>query len=127
MRIKKIHGEGNHLIVDGISEGELNNTEFIKGFLASLVKEIKMQAISEPFVLKYDAEDANESGVTGTIILAESSLTIHTYPEKKTFFLDIFSCKEFDVENALGFIRDILKVSNYKKQLLRRGIYNETN
>jgi S-adenosylmethionine/arginine decarboxylase-like enzyme len=37
-------------------------------------------------------------GITGFVALAESNITLHTYPEKGYIVLDIFSCKEFDIE-----------------------------
>ena len=123
MKIKKLHNKGNHLIVDGTSEAEIDNKEFIKRFLIQLTKKIKMNAISKPLVLKYNAKSLQESGITGTIILAESNITIHTYPEKKWFSLDIYSCNEFEIENTLKYLKNKLKITKFKKQILKRGFY----
>ena len=123
MKVKQIHGHGNHLIFDGFSEGDIGNVDFIREFLMDLTDEIKMNAISKPFVLSHDAEDENESGITGVIVLAESNITIHTYPKKKWFCLDIYSCKEFDTDETVKFLINKLNISNYKKQILKRGFY----
>lgn len=122
MKVKIIHGHGNHLIVDGYSNAKIGSREFIKYFLINLTEKIKMKPISEPLVLYYKAEDNLESGVTGVIILAESSITMHTYPNKKLFFLDIFSCNEFDIDSTLNFLIDELKIDNYKKKILKREL-----
>ena len=123
MKIKKMHGQGNHLILDGYSEADLDSVGFIKKFLLDLTKKIEMTAISEPIVLEHDAKDENESGTTGIIILAESNITIHTYPKKKWFCLDIYSCNEFEIDDAIEYLTDKLKITDYKKQLLKRGEY----
>tara|TARA_Y100000310_G_scaffold328883_1_gene397740 strand:+ start:306 stop:689 length:384 start_codon:yes stop_codon:yes gene_type:complete len=125
MKVKKIHGHGNHLIFDGFSELELNDIEFVKRFLEKTVKKVKMKSISKPLVLEYKAKEKLEGGITGMIILAESNMTLHTYPGKKAFFLDIFSCKEFDIENTMKFLIKELKVVKYKYKFLKRGFYDE--
>ncbi len=122
MKIKKIHNKGNHLILDGFSDANLEQTKFIKNFLIESTKKIKMKAISKPIVLYHKAKEPKESGVTGTIILAESNITIHTYPEKKWFALDIFSCKEFDINKTMRYLIKKLKISKYKKMILKRGL-----
>ncbi len=122
MKIKKIHNKGNHLILDGFSDANLEQTKFIKNFLIESTKKIKMKAISKPIVLYHKAKEPKESGVTGTIILAESNITIHTYPEKKWFALDIFSCKEFDINKTMRYLIKKLKISRYKKRILKRGL-----
>ena len=101
MKINKLHGQGNHLIIDGTSNAKLNDKEFIRNFLIKTTKKIKMKAISKPLVVKYNSKKEPEAGITGTIILAESNITIHTYPLKKWFALDIYSCNEFPIENVI--------------------------
>ena len=123
MEINKLHGQGNHLILDGFSEETLGNYEFIKIFLLDLVEKIKMNAISKPLVINHKAKEESESGITGIIILAESNITIHTYPYKGWFCLDIYSCKEFDVKQTIKYLIKELKITKYKSRLLKRGFY----
>tara|TARA_Y100000310_G_scaffold69970_2_gene65491 strand:+ start:1884 stop:2267 length:384 start_codon:yes stop_codon:yes gene_type:complete len=125
MRVNKLHDRGNHLIVDGFSSGNLSDVDSIRDLIVGLKDEIGMTAISEPLVVYHEAEDSRESGVTGTIILAESNITIHTYPAKKWFALDVYSCNEFDVESALGFLRSKLEVGEHEVKILKRGFYDE--
>jgi S-adenosylmethionine decarboxylase len=127
MNIKELHKQGNHLIFDGSAEADLNNLDFIKQFILDLVDVVDMHPISEPFVMYHKAEKDEESGVTGVIILAESSITIHTYPSRKWFSLDLYSCNEFELDKTKQFIRDRLKVTDYSTKTLRRGFYNGTS
>lgn len=93
--------------------------------MKDLTKKIKMTPISKPLVIKYTAKekDKSQNGITGTIILAESNITIHTYPEFQFFCLDIFSCNEFPIDKTINYLIAKLQVKEYKKRLLKRGFY----
>ncbi len=108
-------------MIDGFSSGKLDDIRFIKKLLLELVKEVKMNAISKPLVIDHIANNESESGVTGTIILAESNITIHTYPNKNWFCLDIYSCKEFEVSNIIDYLKNKLKMNKFEYKLLKRG------
>jgi S-adenosylmethionine decarboxylase len=123
MKIKKLHNQGNHLVLDGYSNQDLDNKEYIKKFLIKLTKQIKMHAISKPIIMNHKAKEKTESGITGVIILAESNIIIHTYPNKKWFCLDIYSCKEFNLNKTMNFLNKELKIKNCKKRILKRGFY----
>lgn len=129
--VKKLHGKGNHLVLDGYSASKelLNNKRFLKKFIVDLVYEIKMKPITKPLAVKYkaDPEDKTQNGVTATVILAESNVTIHTYPEYKFFALDIFSCREFPINKTINYIKKNLQMIKYKKRILKRGFYNGKN
>jgi S-adenosylmethionine decarboxylase len=123
MKVEKKHKKGNHLIMDGTSKADLNNKKNMKKLLLDLVKIAEMKPISKPLIIKYNAKDREESGVTGTIILAESNITIHTYPEKNLFFLDLFSCKEFEIDKITDYLKKELKMEKHKIKILKRGDY----
>jgi len=120
MKIKIKHGKGNHLIVDAFNcKANLNSKQLVKSFLNELPNLIKMKKISKPLVLDYKA--GSESGVTGIVVIAESHIAIHTYPQKNYFCADIFSCKEFNFSKAIKYIKDKFKTRVIKYKLMRRG------
>jgi len=125
--IKKLHNKGNHLIIDGISNAKLDNKKFIKNFITELTKKINMTPISKPLIKKYKAnsKDKTQNGITATIILTESNITIHTYPTQKFFCLDIFSCKELPIKKITNYLIKKLQITKQKTKLLKRGFYNE--
>ena len=47
-------------------------------------------------------------GYTAFIVLAESHISIHTYPEELYIALDIYSCKNIDVKMNMCKIKDYL-------------------
>ena len=63
-----------------------------------------MTKISEPYVLQYSGEKPEDWGVTGFVIIAESHIAIHTFPDHGYVWVDIFSCKEFEADGAIDRI-----------------------
>tara|TARA_Y100000034_G_C6560533_1_gene242541 strand:- start:117 stop:509 length:393 start_codon:yes stop_codon:yes gene_type:complete len=126
MKVKKLHGLGNHLIIDafGCNPDKLDDENFVKNFLLKLTEKIEMNIIKGPVVVNYDSTEKLESGVTGFVILAESHISIHTYPEKNYFSMDIFSCKEFNVEKIKGFLNEKFSIKETKNFLIKRE-FNE--
>ena len=125
MKIKKIHGKGNHLIADcfSCSSKILASKKEITKILNELPEIIGMRKISNPLVLYHRAKRKSESGVTGIIILAESNITIHTYPEKNFVSVDVYSCKEFDIGAAMQYLKEKFKFKKLKKHIIKRGFY----
>lgn len=65
-----------------------------------------------------------ESGVSGIVVIAESHLSVHTWPGKSYLSADFFSCKEFDVEKAKDILFKAFDVDPEKSvvQQVRRGL-----
>jgi len=127
MKIKSKHNEGSHLTIDGFGADKslLNDKKVVLSILQELPDHLGMTSISEPVVVEHDAKDPKESGITGMVIIAESHISVHTYPEKKYFAMDVFSCKEFDIEKAVEYLRKKFNPSSVKKNVIRRG-HSET-
>src|SRR5260370_34225040 len=73
-------------------------------------------------MLEYQAPDPAYSGVSGIVVIAESHIAIHTFPELDYFTLDIFSCKNFDHELAIDYIRQAFDVKEMDRMLVQRGL-----
>ena len=117
-------GFGPHLMVDGYQANYevLSSVEAITNFLDELPKEIGMTKIMPPYVFKYDGGDKPEDwGVSGFVIIAESHISIHTFPEKEYFSLDIFSCKDFDMDKAVKIIKEYFNTDNLEIRTTNRG------
>ena len=125
MQVQKKHGKGNHLIADcfNCDSFVLESKKEISRILEELPLVIGMRKISSPLVLYHRAKRKSESGVTGIIILAESNITIHTYPKKNFVSVDIYSCKEFDIGAAMQYLKEKFKFKKLKKHVIKRGFY----
>lgn len=117
--------QGTHLTIDAFEcdSVKLYDQNRVRRFLQELPEAIGMTAISDPFVMNYKHPGNNmDSGVTGFIIIAESHISIHTYPYRGCLFMDVFSCKPFDVKKVLMLVEKIFDSGRIEEQLIRRGI-----
>jgi S-adenosylmethionine decarboxylase len=55
------------------------------------VQDSGLQAVAQLFHT-FPSADGSEGGVTATVLLAESHLCVHTWPEKKAVTLDVYVC-----------------------------------
>lgn len=51
------------------------------------------------YFYQFTADDGQRAGVTGTVVLAESHLAIHTWPETGDVTLDVYVC-DFSMDNS---------------------------
>jgi S-adenosylmethionine decarboxylase proenzyme len=66
-------------------------------------------------------------GVSGVVNIAESHISIHTWPEYKYAAVDIFTCGDrVEPEKAIALIAERLGTDNYSAIELRRGIVMDT-
>jgi len=72
-------------------------------------------------------ERKNESyGYSTFAMIAESHLTIHTFPELKYFSFDCYSCKHFDTDKVMAVIKEFFNVTSVTVQVAPRRVPNAT-
>jgi S-adenosylmethionine/arginine decarboxylase-like enzyme len=71
---------------------KLNNENYLCDFLDLIVDKLKMT------VLHRYCHQFDPCGVTIAYVLAESHICLHTFPEKRTVSIDVYSCKKYDYE-----------------------------
>ncbi len=61
-------------------------------------------------------------GASGTLLLAESHFSVHTWPEERYLAMDIFTCgTEMDAERAIEIVRRRVRAQRVEVQELARG------
>ena len=108
-----------HLIIDGYGSNPeiLQSEQFIYQLLDQYPAEIGMTKISSPVVLRYTGEDW---GISGFVIIAESHISIHTFVERCYVNIDVFSCKDFDADQAIKDLTNRLQLTETRTYLLDR-------
>lgn len=61
-------------------------------------------------------------GISGVIVIAESHITIHTWPENCFAAVDIFSCGNIDPEYGIECIAKQLKPQRMETNFFARGL-----
>lgn len=118
------YGFGPHLTLDGYEcdARKLDDMNFLYGLLDTLPGMIGMTKIMPPYILYYDGKDKPEDrGFSGVVIIAESHISIHTYPEKRFLTFDIYSCKEFDIDRTVDYVVKAFSIGNFDKRVFKRG------
>lgn len=114
---------GPHLIVDGYNAGKrlLGDMGFFYRTLDEFPDVIGMNKIMPPHVQQYLDPGNPEWGLSGFVIIAESHIAMHSYPECGFITLDIFSCKDFETDAALKYFVDKFQIGTHEHKLLGRG------
>jgi len=110
---------GTHLLVDLWSgNGEkMNNLEYLKRTMSGAAQ------VSGATVLKTVFQDFNPHGVSGVVVIAESHLTIHTWPEHGYAAVDIFTCgAKVDPWKAARFLKEELEAADMEIRDFQRGL-----
>ncbi len=65
---------------------------------------------------------SSSGGLSGVAVLAESHISIHTWPERDYAAIDIFMCGECDPYKAVPALRDALRPGTLQVNEVKRGI-----
>src|SRR5215831_16466709 len=105
---------GRHVKVLGRgSAALLGNPSQVESMLRDLIDVLGMRILGEPHMYEVETEIAklgkepfeDEGGVTGVCVLSTSHCSIHTWPLRPFFVMDVYSCRDFDdaaVERLVG-------------------------
>jgi len=117
---------GPHLMLDcyGCNENKLKDLDFVLKFLNELPDMIKMHKIADPYAIYYPGkpDSFDKGGISAIVIIAESHISIHTFPANNYMSVDIFSCKIFDIEKAIDYITKSFGAKKFEKRILNRGL-----
>lgn len=80
-----------------------------------------MTKITQPYVFPYSGLVPEDEGITGIVIIAESHISIHTFPLKKYVFIDVFSCKQFDTDKVSEYFINVFETKKYNQHITYRG------
>jgi len=113
-----------HLIIDGYGGDpqKMQDEGLIYRLLDAYPSQIGMNKIAPPKVSKYVGAKEEDWGVSGFVLIAESHISIHTFPERSYINIDVFSCKEFDPERVIREFRQQFELAEVRSYVLNRGL-----
>jgi S-adenosylmethionine decarboxylase len=95
-------------IVD-VEPEKLNDKNFLINLIYKLAKLVNMRILFGPKSIK--GVDENP-GLTVFCIIDFSHISIHTFTRTNEFYLDIFSCKPFNKNKVIRYVKKVLNVKN---------------
>ena len=113
-----------HLVVDGFGgdPDKLKDVDLVNRFLDDYPSAIGMRKIAEPQVYSYHGRKAEDWGVSGFVLIAESHISVHTFPDRRYMNIDVFSCKPFDVTASLDELKTTFSLPEVQVWTLERGL-----
>jgi len=115
---------GLHIVADLINcqvdKTKMTDKQALIDFLCNAVVEQQLTVVNHCF-----HDFGNGSGVTGVVILAESHVSVHTWPERNFVSLDVFVCNHTSnnrdkAEKLFVTIRDFFEPANFKVHYVDR-------
>lgn len=113
-----------HVTIDGYGGDpqKLADEHLVSAFLDSCPDKIGMTKIAPPSICSYVGAKPQDWGISGFVLIAESHISVHTFPEHKYVWIDIFSCKGFDAGPAVEDIRERFALTEWQVHVLPRGL-----
>jgi len=111
-----------HLTLDlaNCNVDKLTNLGAIYTFLLGLPKIIGMETITLPYVVRWLDKGSKIAGVSGFTMIATSHISLHTFPDKKFMYADVFSCKNFHINRTIALFLETFEAKQYKKNVVKR-------
>lgn len=113
---------GRHVLVEcyDASFEKLNNLPLIRQAMLRAAVEMGATVISDSF------HKFSPQGVSGAVVIAESHLTIHTWPELGYAAIDFFTCGAADPNQGLQVLARQLGSATLKTSEFGRGFVRPT-
>ena len=111
---------GRHLLLElfDCDADALNNLELVKAAMIEAAKRAQATIVDSVF------HEFNPFGISGVVVIAESHLAIHTWPEYRYAAVDIFSCGDtLQPQVAAEYLADALGAARSSVVELMRGIF----
>jgi len=119
---------GYHLVLD-CSTGDkslITSKENIENFAKVLVQRIDMKAYGDPQIIHFGEDD--KQGYTLIQLIETSNITGHFCDDTGDFYLDVFSCKDYDPLIVLETVREFFNTKYERARFLYRNVnYGEEN
>ncbi|MEN9406600.1 MAG: S-adenosylmethionine decarboxylase proenzyme precursor [Bacillota bacterium] len=109
---------GKHVVLDvwGVAFEKLNSVDFLRDRMSEAV------SACSATLLSVQEHQFTPQGVTVLMMLSESHLSIHTYPESGFASLDCYTCgKSIDPVVAIDYMIKVLKPKKVYRKILKRG------
>lgn len=111
---------GRQILVEyyDCDQSKINDVSFVETALIQAAKNSKATLISHNF------HKFSPYGVSGVVVIAESHIAIHTWPEYNYAAVDIFTCGEtIDPWIIQEFLKENFASQNVSSMEMKRGMF----
>jgi S-adenosylmethionine decarboxylase len=119
-RRERVQALGRHLLLElfDCDAEALNSLEIVKSSMVEAAKRAQATIVDVVF------HEFNPFGISGVVVIAESHLAIHTWPEYRYAAVDVFSCGDvLQPQTAADYLVEQLGAARASVVELQRGIF----
>ena len=106
---------GTHLIIEVVNGNGLDDEGLIEAAFRRCVDECGAT------LLHIHTHKFSPQGVSGVAVLAESHISVHTWPEIGYAAFDVFMCGDAKPCNAVGVLAEMFETADVRVRELLRG------
>lgn len=112
---------GRHLLVEyrGCLADRLDNQDFVESLMRRAAEAAGATIVQSAF------HRFSPQGVSGVVVIQESHLSIHTWPESGYAAVDFYTCGDCLPDAAHEVLYQGLAATSYEKMLVHRGLVEE--
>ena len=112
---------GRHLLVElyGANLEALDDLDRVRQAMLDATEAVGARRVAESF------HRFAPQGVSGTVVIAESHLSIHTWPEYGYAAVDIYTCGGLDPRQGIAVLRAALGARQIQYEEILRGLPEE--
>lgn len=110
---------GKHLILElkSCCSEKINDLNYVKNTLENVIE------VANVTLLKSEFHQFAPQGVSGVLVIAESHISIHTWPEENYAAIDFFTCGDYSVfDDVIKYFSEKFEAKEYSTKILDRGI-----
>lgn len=117
---------GEHITMDGYGGDPalLNDGELVRSLLLDLCADQGMTPMMQPVVLEAsDNQIKDPGGWSGFLMIAESHISVHTFPKRRFVSADFYTCRNgLDEKRVVSFLRERFKLEEVETTFIKRGL-----
>jgi S-adenosylmethionine decarboxylase len=116
---------GEHITIDGSGGNPklLNDKKLVRSCLEELAELLKMRVLLKAEIVSVpDNHIKDPGGLSAFIIIAESHISIHTFPRRQFMSADVYTCQNgLDVEFVVDFFKKKFHLKEVEMHFIKRG------
>lgn len=124
MLMKNIHF-GEHLTIDGYggNREKLNDKNLVFRCLEELPDLLEMHKLSKPEIYFAKGNHAKDpGGWSGFVVIEESHISLHTFPERGFISADVYTCKNgLNKAFVLAYFKEKFDLKDIEDNFIKRG------
>ncbi len=117
---------GVHLMIDGYDADPIRLADrfLLEALLRDLPDHMGMHRISEAVVVEVGPKNRKDpGGISGFVMIAESHFSLHTFPARGLFTLDIYTCQNsLDTDAITAHLASALGLTDMDVFVQPRGL-----